>query len=96
MILEELQRAATAAGGQLPVGGGGVLNFEYVNMSVPPPRKGEEEAQGSLSRKIDISRKMEEVEPEAGADGYLISLKQDSSVDPDGYLISMSSAAGAQ
>ena len=71
-----------------------MLNFEYVNMSVPPPRKA---AQGSLSRKIDLSRKMEEEEePEAGADGYLVSLKQDSSVDPDGYLISVSSAAGAQ
>ena len=90
LVLEELQRTATAAGGtlQMQTPSSGVPNFEYMSMSVPPP-----------PRRDSGKRRRDEVaslpQPEAGADGYLISLKHvDTPVeDPDGYLISINSSA---
>ena len=90
LILDELQRTATAAGGTaMTPSSSGVPNFEYLNMSVPPappPRREDSVKVSSLPQ------------PEAGADGYLISLKHvDTPVeDPDGYLISINSGGGVQ
>ena len=98
LVLEELQRTATAAGGTLQpmtpsaaaaAAGGGVPNFEYLSMSVPPPPPPRHDDSVQRGDSIKLPQ------PEAGADGYLISLKHvDTPVeDPDGYLISMNSAA---
>ncbi len=81
LVLEELQRSYTG-GQQVPVTPG-VQNFEYLTMGVP---------EAELRR-----AKREQEQPETGADGYLISLKEEeeaagresAKVDSDGYLISV-------